>query len=93
MIRALELTGKLPAVYAEDFSAFYWEIAYISEYEMGDFELARKYFGKLVAEYPRDNRVFIAQKELRRMDRIEHALRQGKELPSASEIQREGGPQ
>ncbi len=58
-----------------DLSATYWRIATIAEFEVGDFDLAREYYGKLIDEYPTQQRVFLAKQELQRMAKLEEKLR------------------
>lgn len=55
----------------KDHSWAYWRIATVAEFETQDFELAREHYRKLIAEYPREQRVFLARQELRRMDELE----------------------
>jgi hypothetical protein len=54
---------------------FYWTVATIAEFEVGDFDTARKYYRKLLAEYPHDQMVFGAKQALKRMDDLEAKLR------------------
>ena len=54
----------------------YWRIATISEFDLGDFTTAREYYRRLIAEYPAEQRVFLAKQELHRMDEIEAGIRQ-----------------
>jgi len=58
-----------------DLSQTYWRIATVAEFEVGDFHLAREYYGKLIKEYPTQQRVFLAKQELRRMGELEARLR------------------
>jgi tetratricopeptide (TPR) repeat protein len=53
----------------------YWVIATSAEFEVGDFETARKYYRKLLEEYPVDFRKYAIKKALERMDAIEARLR------------------
>ncbi len=53
----------------------YWNIATIAEFEVGDFETARKYYRKLIEEYPTDIRRYGCEKALKRMDEIEQRIR------------------
>ncbi len=53
----------------------YWNIATIAEFEVGDFETARKYYRRLIKEYPTDIRKYGAKQALRRMDAVEKRLR------------------
>ncbi|MDA0578555.1 MAG: tetratricopeptide repeat protein, partial [Verrucomicrobia bacterium] len=59
-----------------DLSLTYWRIATLAEFEVGNFDLARAYYGKLIDEYPTQQRVFLAKQELRRMAELEARLRQ-----------------
>jgi tetratricopeptide (TPR) repeat protein len=74
-IRALETTEVDPGNPFTEFAWAYWNIATIAEFEVGDFDLARRYYGRLLAEYPRDIRVFGARQALGRMDALEAKLR------------------
>lgn len=69
-----------PANPFNEFAWAYWNIATIAEFEVGDFALARQYYQKLIAEYPVDIRTFPAQQALLRMDRVEQAIREGREV-------------
>lgn len=60
---------------ARDMSAFYWQIATLAEFETGDFALARDYYRRFIDEYPREQRVFVAKQELKRMDELEERIR------------------
>jgi tetratricopeptide (TPR) repeat protein len=57
-----------------DLSLTYWRIATLAEFEVGDFELAREYYGKLIDKYPTQQRVFLAKQELQRMAELEARL-------------------
>ena len=78
MIKALETREVDPINPTDDRSTAYWNIAYAAEFELGNFELARQYYTRLLNEYPRDVRVFAIRKALERMDAIEAALREGR---------------
>jgi len=56
--------------------AIEWRIATLAEFDVGDFALARAHYRRLIAEYPTEQRVFLAKQELRHMDEIEAQLRQ-----------------
>lgn len=58
-----------------EFAWQYWNLATIAEFEVGDFATARKYYNKLIEEYPTDIRIFGARKALERMDEVEAKLR------------------
>lgn len=79
-IQAFENVEIDPANPFNEFAWAYWNIATIAEFEVGDFELARQYYRRLVQEYPVDIRTFPAQQALARMDRVEQALREGREV-------------
>lgn len=64
-----------PANPEEDLSWAYWRIATLAEFETGDFATAREYYRKLIAEYPAEQRVFLAKQELKRMDEVEARIR------------------
>jgi hypothetical protein len=51
------------------------------EFEAGDFAIARDYYRRLMAEFPREIRVFAARKALTHMDDMEAALREGRTPP------------
>ena len=74
-IRALETMEVDPTNPYTDFSWNYWNIATIAEFEVGDFETARKYYHKLIDEYPTDIRKYGALTALRRMDDLEAKIR------------------
>ena len=79
-IRAFENVEVDPANPFNEFAWTYWNIATIAEFEVGDFDLARGYYRRLIEEYPADIRVFGSKQALARMDRIERALREGREV-------------
>jgi len=56
-------------------SGVYWSIATFAEYEVGDFATARKFYNKLITEYPVDFRQYAARQALKRMDDIEAKFR------------------
>jgi tetratricopeptide (TPR) repeat protein len=60
-----------------DNSWLYWIIATVAEFEAGDFPTARVYYTKLITEYPRDSRIYLCQKALKRMNAVEAGLRKG----------------
>jgi tetratricopeptide (TPR) repeat protein len=59
----------------QDRSWSFWRIATIAEFEVGDFDLARRYYRLLMETYPRDIRVYPAAQALERMDATEATLR------------------
>lgn len=56
-------------------SGTYWIIATLAEYEVGDFDTARKFYNKLCTEYPVDFRRFAARAAIKRMDDLEAKFR------------------
>lgn len=69
-----------PANPFNEYAWDYWNIATIAEFEVGDFDLARQYYMRLIREYPADQRVFPSKEALARMDRVEAGLRAGTEV-------------
>lgn len=74
-IKALETTEVDPANPFTEFGWAYWNIAAIAEFEVGDLATARKYYTRLITEYPRDQKVFGAKQALRRMDELEARIK------------------
>jgi tetratricopeptide (TPR) repeat protein len=77
-IKSLENVEVDPANPFNEFAWAYWNIATIAEFEVGDFDLARKFYRRLIEEYPADFRVFPAKQALARMDAVESELRAGR---------------
>ncbi len=78
-IKSFEHIEIDPANPFNEFAWAYWNIATLAEFEVGDFALARGYYRRLIEEYPADIRVYPSQEALARMDRVETALRAGRE--------------
>lgn len=57
-----------------DNASTYWSIAVFAEFEIGDFDTARKYYNLMMKEYPREQRNFGAMMALKRMDALEAKL-------------------
>lgn len=74
-IASLEATEVDPTNPYNEFSWQYWNLATMAEFELGDFDTARTYYRKLLAEYPRDRRVYAVKAALQRMDDLEAKLR------------------
>jgi tetratricopeptide (TPR) repeat protein len=74
-IASLDATEVDPTNPFNEFSWQYWNIATIAEFELGDFETARKYYHKLLEEYPRDRKIYGVKVALKRMDDLEATLR------------------
>jgi tetratricopeptide (TPR) repeat protein len=81
LIKALNSREVDPSSPIDDRSTAYWNIAYAAEFDAGNFSLARKYYKRLMNEYPQDVRIFGVRKALERMDLIEAALRAGASPP------------
>jgi tetratricopeptide (TPR) repeat protein len=72
-IHALEVIEPDPDT-PNDMAANYWRIAVAAEFDVGDFPVAQRYYRKLIAMYPKDQRVFRAKQALTRMERVEREL-------------------
>ena len=75
LIRSLETKEIDPANPVIDNAFDYFAIAVMAQFDVGDFDTARIYYRKLADEYPRDQRNFLADRNIADMDRIESALR------------------
>jgi len=58
-----------------EFAWAYWNLATIAEFEVGDFDSARKYYQLLIDTYPNDIRVYGCKQALKKMDALEAKLR------------------
>jgi tetratricopeptide (TPR) repeat protein len=74
-LMALEHQEVDPTNPKQDNAWTYWEIAVIAEFEAGDFATARRFYRRLIEEYPQDIRRFSAGRALERMDALEARLR------------------
>ena len=74
-IRALTRMELDPQNPFNDLAWAYWNIATIAEFEVGDFDVAREYYHKLIEEYPTDIRKYGSKLALKRMDDLEARLR------------------
>ena len=74
-IQSLDKTEVDPTNPFTEFAWQYWNIATIAEFEVGDFNTARKYYNKLLKEYPNDMRDYAAEQALKRMDDLEAKIR------------------
>lgn len=77
LISSAELTETNPQS-PRDNSVLYFRIASIAQYEVGDLEVARKYYTKFLTENRTDKRRFNAKLALKQIDNIEAAVRAGK---------------
>lgn len=71
--RALTQNANLPA---SDQAATFYKIGLAAQLDAGDFALAREYFNLLIMEYPRDQRVFVAEQQLAAMNAYEARVRE-----------------
>ena len=76
-LKALETMEIDPTNPRFENSGNYWRIATIAEFEAGDFDTARRFYRRLISEYPQDIRVYASEEALTRMDAVEARLRQG----------------
>jgi len=76
MLKELEKREIDPRNPFMDNSSAYWAIASVAEFEVGDFDTARKYYRMMLKEYPRERRNFGANKAIERMDAMEEKLRE-----------------
>jgi tetratricopeptide (TPR) repeat protein len=66
----------------QDQAGRYWSLATAAEFDVGDFEIARVYYRRLIDEYPTDIRVFSCEKAIGRMNDMESRLRlDGQDIP------------
>ena len=79
-IKSFEHVEIDPANPFNEFAWAYWNIATIAEFEVGDFETARKFYKRLIEEYPADIRCYSSQRALARMNAVELAMRDGREF-------------
>jgi tetratricopeptide (TPR) repeat protein len=84
-LEAQELDSFAPA---KDKSWFYWTIASKAEFKCGDFETARKYYKRLIDEYPVDMRIYGAEQALERMNRLEERLKNELTAPQKQDGQK-----
>jgi tetratricopeptide (TPR) repeat protein len=75
-VKSFENTEIDPTNPFTEFAWAYWNLATIAEFELGDFETARLYYRKLIAEYPKDQKVYGAKQALKRMDAMEAKIRE-----------------
>ena len=74
-IRANDKEEIDPGNPLQDRAIRYWEIAAIAEFDVGDFNTARKYYRRLLTDYPNDMRCYGAKSALGRMDALEAEFR------------------
>jgi tetratricopeptide (TPR) repeat protein len=76
-LRSLETRPIDPTNPIVDYAQPYYELACVAEFEVGDFATARKYYQKLIDEYPVDQRGAACRTALKRMDAVEAMARAG----------------
>lgn len=79
MERSIATFERDPTVPFYELSSAYWNIAYAAEFEAGNFAVARKYYELFLKEFPNEDRSFGCRQALARIDRVEKALREGKQ--------------
>jgi len=77
-IKALETRAIDPTNPYQDYGQLYYQVACVAEFEVGDFATARKYYQKVIDEYPVDIRGAHCRAALDRMDAVEALAKQGK---------------
>ena len=73
--KSFENVEKDPLDPSVEYAWAYWNLGTIAEFEVGDFDLARKYYKELLREYPNDIRVHGCKQALERMDAMEAQIR------------------
>jgi len=75
-------TTEKQVLYFQDSKGFlfdkpreYYRLAACAEFLAGDFDMARRYYRKLIEDYPFNFRVFPAKQALERMDQLEAQVR------------------
>jgi tetratricopeptide (TPR) repeat protein len=79
-IKALETRPIDPSNPNQDYAQPYYEVACVAEFEVGDLATARKYYQKIIDEYPVDIRGAAARAGIRRIGRVEALARAGKPI-------------
>lgn len=79
MARSIAAFERDPTVPFYELSSAYWNVAYAAEFEAGNFAVARKYYELFLKEFPNEDRAFGCRQALARIDRVEKALREGKQ--------------
>jgi len=71
-----KIQGQNENVPQQDQSEAYFKMGTAAQFDAGDFEMARKYYGMLIEETPTDQRVFIAEQHMAEMDKYEASVRE-----------------
>lgn len=74
MIKAYKTTEIDPESPGTNFDNTYWGIANVAEFRAGRLDIARKFYRKLIEEYPTDMRVYTAELAIKRIDNLEKKL-------------------
>lgn len=76
LLRAARLRDARPDENrGRDAATFYWTVATVAEFEVGDFAVAREFYRRFRDEFPKDNRCYGAKLALARMDALEARLK------------------
>ena len=75
LVAGLEALVLNPDNPVQENSQRYWFIASLAEFEVGDFDTARRFYQRLLDEYPQDIRCYPAESAFRRMSALEQRLR------------------
>ena len=63
-----------------------WKLALVAEFDIGDFDAARRHYNAFIKRYPTHQRVYLAKLELARMDRLEKEV-----VEEAAKAKSDGG--
>ena len=74
MIKALETIELDPTNPRMDDAGRFWSIAVAAEFEAGDFAVAKKYYQRLLDDYPTERRRFAAIVALQRIQELEQGF-------------------
>ncbi len=74
IIKSVDLREIDPSNPIVEKASDYWKIATVAEFELGDFDTARKYYAMLRDEYPTDARCYGAKLAIERMNAKEDEL-------------------
>jgi tetratricopeptide (TPR) repeat protein len=91
-IKALETRAIDPTNPNQDYGQLYYQVACVAEFEVGDFATARKYYQKVLDEYPVDIRGAHCRAALKRMDHVEELARAGQPFSPYDDIRTPDAP-
>jgi len=83
-------TGEVDPTVFVDPQGVYWNTAVAAEFDAGDFKTAREFYQRFIDECPRDMKHYGAILALKRMDRVEAAIREELLAESSAAGNREG---